>query len=139
MKASEVLQKYAAGERNFRGLNLSCQYFHSKDLSGADFSKADIRGTNFTQANLKAAKFCNAKAGFPTFWLVALFIVSLLLALITIALSALITWLLLLTGGNLLAITFYPVVALIAPLLSLAFFGRFHWKWVFIGLSLIHI
>ncbi len=43
MKAAEVLRRYAAGERNFRGVNLRGQSFKGADLSGADFSYADIR------------------------------------------------------------------------------------------------
>ncbi len=58
MKADEVLRRYAAGERDFRGVNLRGQSFKGKDLSGADFSEADIRGANFTNAYLKDAKFC---------------------------------------------------------------------------------
>lgn len=53
MKATEVLNRYAKGERDFRGANLRGQNFRGQDLSGADFSEADIRGTNFTNAVLR--------------------------------------------------------------------------------------
>ncbi|MDY7012101.1 MAG: pentapeptide repeat-containing protein [Cyanobacteriota bacterium] len=65
MKASEVLRRYAAGERNFKRLNLQSQSFKNQDLSGADFSEADIRGTDFSSAGLREAKFNSARAGLP--------------------------------------------------------------------------
>ena len=80
MKASRVLQRYAAGERNFQGANLRGLSFKGKDLSGADFSGADIRGTNFSRANLTGAKFRGAKAGLQKRWFIALLIVSWLLS-----------------------------------------------------------
>ena len=57
MKASELLKRYAVGERNFQRVNLGGQSFKGQnlsgaDFSGADFSEADIRGANFTDANL---------------------------------------------------------------------------------------
>ena len=63
MKASEVVNKYATGERDFRGANLRGLSFKNQDLSGADFSGADIRSTNFTGANLTGAKLIEAQAG----------------------------------------------------------------------------
>lgn len=83
MKASEVLQRYAAGERNFRGANLRGQSFKGRDLSGADFSGADIRGTNFSQAILRDVNFTSTKAGLECWWMVSLVVASELLALIT--------------------------------------------------------
>lgn len=68
MKAKQIINRYAAGERNFRGENLGenlrWQNFKGADLSGADFSNADIRGANFSNANLRGVKFNNTKAGY---------------------------------------------------------------------------
>ena len=55
MKASEVLQRYAAGGRNFQRVNLRGVSFKGEILAGADFSEADLRSANFTGANLQGA------------------------------------------------------------------------------------
>jgi hypothetical protein len=46
----ELLEKYAAGERNFRGANLI-----GADLGGADLRGADLRGANLSWADLRGA------------------------------------------------------------------------------------
>ena len=80
MRAEEVLERYQAGERNFKRVNLQGQSFKGKDLSGADFSEADIRGSNFTKANLKGANFSCARAGLQRRWAIGFLIISWLLS-----------------------------------------------------------
>ncbi|MEL6764395.1 MAG: pentapeptide repeat-containing protein, partial [Cyanobacteria bacterium J06607_6] len=50
LKAKEVMQLYAVGERDFRGAILRGGNFSGADLSGADFSGADIRSAQFVEA-----------------------------------------------------------------------------------------
>lgn len=92
MKASELLKRYAAGERSFRGANLQGQSFKEKDLSNADFSEADIRGANFTDATLRNANFTGAKAGLQKRWLIGQlltsFLISALLNFVSVGLNA---------------------------------------------------
>lgn len=63
LTAKQVLQRYAAGEREFRGAILDDCDFRGANLSGADFSRAKIRGTCFVDATLIRTKFCHAEAG----------------------------------------------------------------------------
>ena len=63
MKASEVLRRYQAGERNFQRVNLRSQSFKGQDLLEAEFSGAESRSPNFSVATLQGAKFCGVKCG----------------------------------------------------------------------------
>lgn len=49
---NELLSQYAAGERDFRGVNLSDQFLVGVDLSGADLSEARLHGAVLEAANL---------------------------------------------------------------------------------------
>jgi hypothetical protein len=52
MTAEELIQRYKAGQRDFRGVNLSEEILLWADLRGANFSGSILRGTNFNWANL---------------------------------------------------------------------------------------
>ncbi|WP_072622779.1 pentapeptide repeat-containing protein [Spirulina major] len=88
MKARDVLQRYAAGEREFQGANLRGRSFRGKCLAGADFSGADIRGTDFTQADLTGVKFCRATAGLQQ----RQWVLSILIAWVMAAFSGFLYW-----------------------------------------------
>ena len=83
MKAQEVLKQYAAGKRNFRGVNLRGESFKEKTLSGADFSETDLRSTDFTGATLRGANFTGANCGLQKRWATFLTIFSWLLTAIS--------------------------------------------------------
>ncbi|MEL6400537.1 MAG: pentapeptide repeat-containing protein [Cyanobacteria bacterium J06626_4] len=83
LKAKEVMQLYAVGERDFRGAILRGGNFSGADLSGADFSGADIRSAQFVEATLQGVTFCQAKAGLQRRW----FVGQLALVMITAAMS----------------------------------------------------
>jgi len=82
MKASEVLRRYAAGERDFRRINLRGQSFKGQDLSGANFSEVDIRGANFTDTTLREVSFIEAKVGVMRCWTVGQLVFSFALLVI---------------------------------------------------------
>ena len=82
MKASDVLVRYAAGERNFQRVNLRGQSFRGENLSGVDFSEADLRSTDLSNANLTGANFTGAKCGLQRRWAIFILIFSWLLSAI---------------------------------------------------------
>ncbi|MFM9087741.1 MAG: pentapeptide repeat-containing protein, partial [Cyanobium sp.] len=67
LRQAEVLRRYQAGERDFRGADLSGLRFRGATLAGADFSGADLRGTDFLEADVQGATFVGARCGVP--WL----------------------------------------------------------------------
>lgn len=65
LSQTEVLCRYQAGERDFRGADLRSLRFRGATLVEADFSGADLRGTDFLNADLRRAKFVGARCGLP--------------------------------------------------------------------------
>jgi hypothetical protein len=57
MTAEELLERYAAGERDFRGITLYEANLIRADLRSADFSNADLSGSYLIAANLKNCIF----------------------------------------------------------------------------------
>jgi uncharacterized protein YjbI with pentapeptide repeats len=53
--AADLLQAYAAGQRNFEYVILIGVSLAQADLKGADFSYADFSDANLSQANLRGA------------------------------------------------------------------------------------
>jgi hypothetical protein len=90
MKATEVIQEYKNGRRDFQGESLRGCNFKDQDLSGADFSGCDICGANFSGANLTEVKFERAKAGLRKRWMIFLLLVALVLIVISSFFSALV-------------------------------------------------
>ena len=80
MKASQVLEEYKKGKRDFKGVSLRGQSFVKQDLSGADFSETDIRGANFSRANLTGTNFQEATAGLQRRWLVVRWVLAFLMS-----------------------------------------------------------
>jgi uncharacterized protein YjbI with pentapeptide repeats len=63
LSQAEVLRRYQAGERDFRGADLSGLQFRGQTLAGVDFSGTDLRGTDFLEADLRRATFVGARFG----------------------------------------------------------------------------
>jgi Domain of unknown function (DUF1830)/Pentapeptide repeats (8 copies) len=51
----ELLDRYAAGERDFRGMSLIQANLSGYNLSEADFSQAELSGADFSRSNLSWA------------------------------------------------------------------------------------
>lgn len=63
MTGEEMLRRYAKGERDFRGVNLSRVNARETALNGVDFTGADLRGTCFQSASLVGTKFHKSLMG----------------------------------------------------------------------------
>jgi uncharacterized protein YjbI with pentapeptide repeats len=61
MNAKEIVKKYAAGVRDFKGLNLSELNLSGANLSGANLSEANLSVANLSGANLSCANLSRAK------------------------------------------------------------------------------
>ncbi|BAY83223.1 pentapeptide repeat protein [Calothrix parasitica NIES-267] len=64
MDREELKKRYASGERNFSGVDLSRLSLTYIDLSDADFSNANLRSANLYNANLKNTNLSNANLKF---------------------------------------------------------------------------
>ncbi|HEY9695852.1 MAG TPA: pentapeptide repeat-containing protein [Trichocoleus sp.] len=62
MKASEVLSRYATGERNFRHINLRGANLDGINLESANLTWADLSGATLHRAKLKNANLLEALA-----------------------------------------------------------------------------
>jgi uncharacterized protein YjbI with pentapeptide repeats len=60
MDASQLLSRYATGEKNFREANLREANLNRANLSGINLSDADLRQANLIRANLIGANFVRA-------------------------------------------------------------------------------
>jgi hypothetical protein len=76
------VEQHAQHGNNFSKRNLKGRSFKGLDLSNADFSGADIRGADFTYAILRGANFTNAKAGLEPQWVLLLFGILMVLAIL---------------------------------------------------------
>lgn len=60
MTAEELLERYAAGERDFRGVDLTKARLADVDLSNADFSSARLDGADLSGSRLHDVKLIGA-------------------------------------------------------------------------------
>jgi uncharacterized protein YjbI with pentapeptide repeats len=60
LSTEELLKRYAAGERNFCGVDLSGQLLRGVDLSGANLLEAKLHNTHLEQANLTGVNLSRA-------------------------------------------------------------------------------
>lgn len=60
MNAQELIQRYAAGKRDFSGADLRFADLSQLDLTGVDLSRAVLEGANLQRANLSFANLCGA-------------------------------------------------------------------------------
>ncbi|MGD1860683.1 MAG: pentapeptide repeat-containing protein [Leptolyngbyaceae cyanobacterium] len=88
LTARQVLNYYAAGERDFRGTILRGCNFRGADLSGADFTGTDIRSTNFKQARLVGNNFSKVLAGSTPTWTQSKLFASILLSALIVCASS---------------------------------------------------
>ncbi|MBE9112314.1 pentapeptide repeat-containing protein, partial [Nodosilinea sp. LEGE 07298] len=71
LRGRTVAQRYAEGERNFRGAILRGANLQGQTLSQADFSGSDLRGANFEWAVLQRAYFDQTRGGLQRRWWLA--------------------------------------------------------------------
>lgn len=68
LTAGELFKRYAAGERTFRGVNLSGQKLRGAVLSDIDISDSDLRSTDLREANLTRANLTGCRMGRTMHW-----------------------------------------------------------------------
>lgn len=63
LSVTELLRRYGAGQRDFRGLDLSGLSFRGQNPAGFVFSGVDLRSTDFLEADLRGVNFRGARCG----------------------------------------------------------------------------
>lgn len=66
MTREELLRRYAAGERDFTGVDLTNLYLREAELPGINLRGAILEGTDFSGAVLKAACLAGCRLGAPS-------------------------------------------------------------------------
>lgn len=82
MNAQQIIDRYRAGERDFRRLNLQGMNFEGMDFSGADFSECQLQGTNFQGATLRGTNFTQVEAGLQKPWVVLFLLLLVVVAMV---------------------------------------------------------